>query len=218
MEDPVPRLGVDVGGVIVQLARPDGNDSSFFGPNPDETPPVDGAFGSLARLNERFDGHVHLVSKAGPRIEQVTRSWLDANSFFVMTGIAPVNLHFVRERPAKAEVAQALGLTHFLDDRIDVLVAMPDVPERYLFLPGRDGRRGIKVPPPLMSAADWSSFEGAVHDRHSGFAGASDTWRLPPAYQSLVQILRDAGVEAIPTDRDLAPLDRHNDDTPFCKD
>src|SRR6266571_7170723 len=74
------------------------------------------------------------VSKCGPKIAAMTSSWLAYHAFFERTGIPPENLHFVRRRPEKAPVCAGLGVTHFVDDRVDVLVHMTTVAHRYLFL------------------------------------------------------------------------------------
>ena len=80
-----------------------------------------------AELTRAFAGRVWLVSKAGPRIQARTRSWLTARDFFRRTGVAKENLRFCRERPQKAEHARELVLTHFIDDRLDVLRALQSV-------------------------------------------------------------------------------------------
>ncbi|MFC6021935.1 hypothetical protein ACFP2T_37960 [Plantactinospora solaniradicis] len=133
-----PTLGVDVGGVIVALSGRD-EDTSFFGSRPLETPAVAGVFDALATLTvEPFAGRVHLVSKAGPKVAANTRAWLFHHDFFDRTGIPAAHLHFVRERRDKAPVCQRLGITHFVDDRLDVLAYLDTVEHRYLFLGGTD--------------------------------------------------------------------------------
>src|SRR4029079_7886661 len=57
------RLGVDIGGVIIEPADGDA-DTSFFGAHYLRTPVVHGAFDALAALGPAFD-EVHLVSKCG---------------------------------------------------------------------------------------------------------------------------------------------------------
>jgi hypothetical protein len=48
----------------------------------------------------------------------------------------PGRVRFCRERPDKAVIAAELGLTHFVDDRVDVLEHMVGVvTHRYLFGP-----------------------------------------------------------------------------------
>ncbi|MGI5150516.1 hypothetical protein ACQEVC_29885 [Plantactinospora sp. CA-294935] len=146
-----PMLGVDVGGVLVTLAGRD-DDTSFFGGQPLLTPAVPGVFDALAALTAGpFAGRLHLVSKAGPKVAANTRAWLVHHRFFDRTGIPVGHLHFVRERRDKAPVCQRLGITHFVDDRLDVLAHLETVEHRYLFLGGTDER------PPDGAVPDWAT-------------------------------------------------------------
>jgi hypothetical protein len=62
----LPTLGVDVGGVLVDLVAAD-SDTSFFGSQPLATPAVADCFSELGRLTqETFGGRVHVVSKGRP--------------------------------------------------------------------------------------------------------------------------------------------------------
>ncbi len=129
------RLGVDIGGVLIDRVNDD-TDTSFFGDNYLRTTAVPGAFDALKRLaNCRFEDRIHLVSKCGPRVEQKSRDWLDHHDFFRKTGIDPANLHFCRKRQDKAPICDSLGLTHFIDDRLEVLSYLKTVPNLYLFHP-----------------------------------------------------------------------------------
>src|SRR5689334_2640439 len=104
------RLGVDIGRVII---HGDGPDTNFIGATDAEAmraPAMAGAFESLARLCERFDGLVWLVSKCGPRIEACSRAWLGHHRFFETTGIARANLRFCRNRKDKAPICRELGI------------------------------------------------------------------------------------------------------------
>jgi hypothetical protein len=154
-----PTLGVDVGGVIVTLAGRD-EDTSFFGDRPLETPATPDVFPVLAALTrDPFAGRVHLVSKAGPKVAANTRAWLDHHDFFGRTGIPAHHLHFVRERRDKAAVCERLGVTHFVDDRLDVLAYLETVEHRYLFL---DGREDPGAPPWATVVADWTELTGLL--------------------------------------------------------
>ena len=147
---PVPVLGVDVGGVIVDRVAA-GEDTSFFGSQPLLTPAVDGVFEALARLAAGpFEGRVHLVSKAGPKVAGNTRAWLAHHDVFARIGVPDANLHFVRERADKAPVCQRLRVTHFVDDNLGVLRHLTGVPHRYLFL----GGLGDTEPP--AETPDWA--------------------------------------------------------------
>ncbi|MFI7607250.1 hypothetical protein ACIBTV_19205 [Micromonospora sp. NPDC049366] len=127
-------LGVDIGGVIIQPADDD-EDTSFFGRNYLRTPAMPGVFEALGTLGDGSFDEVHLVSKCGEATEQRTREWLAHHDFHARTGIPTSRLHFCRTRPAKAPIARELGLTHFVDDRLEVLSYLDSVPHRYLFRP-----------------------------------------------------------------------------------
>lgn len=135
MIDAMRRLGVDIGGVLIEPADDDA-DTSFFGAHYLRTPMVDGAFDALGALGPAFD-EVHLVSKCGESTERRTREWLAHHDLTARTGIPVERVHFCRTRPGKAPIARRLGLTHFVDDRLEVLGYLDSVPHRYLFRPRR---------------------------------------------------------------------------------
>jgi hypothetical protein len=152
-----PRLGVDIGRVIIEG---DGPDTSFVGGSEEEAlraPEIRGAFEALARLRPDFGGRIWLVSKCGKRVEARTRLWLARHRFFEITGISPENLAFCRTRPEKAPICEALGITCFVDDRWDVLATMDGiVPHRILF--GADTAPDDHVIP----AATWRDAEQSI--------------------------------------------------------
>ena len=133
---PQPVLGVDIGGVIVDRIS-ENSDTSFFGDQPMETPAVDGAFAALTRLAAVFEHRVHIVSKAGPQIAALSREWLGHHGVFEPPiGIPESNVWFVSKRPDKAPICARLGVTHFVDDRPDVLQHLTTVHHQFLFLGG----------------------------------------------------------------------------------
>jgi hypothetical protein len=112
------------------------DDTSFWGPNYLETPEVEDAIETIAALSrDRFGGAVYLVSKCGEDTEARSREWLGHNRFYVRTGIPPTHVYFCRKREEKAPICAQLGVTHFVDDRLEVLSHLDDVPHRYLFQP-----------------------------------------------------------------------------------
>lgn len=128
-------LGVDIGGVVIDRAN-DRTDTSFFSTRYLETTATAGVFEALACLAaERFGTNIHFVSKCGPETERKTREWLAHHRMFERTGIPAANLHFCRRRAEKAPIAATLGLTHFIDDRLEVLGYLETVPTRILFAP-----------------------------------------------------------------------------------
>lgn len=129
------RLGVDIGGVLIDRINDD-TDTSFYSDNYLQTTAVPGAFDALRRMSDsRFGSHIHLVSKCGPRVEQKSREWLDHHDFFRKTTVDPANIHFCRHRQDKAPICETLSLTHFIDDRLEVLGYLKSVPNLYLFHP-----------------------------------------------------------------------------------
>jgi hypothetical protein len=134
-------LGVDIGGVLISKAG-DGTDTSFFTDRFLETPMVADAFEALARLSrERFGADIHLVSKCGPRTQAKTKLWLAHHRFEEITGISSECVHFCRERRDKAPICARLGVTHFIDDRLDVLAYLTSVSRRYLFMPENEEKQ-----------------------------------------------------------------------------
>ncbi len=160
------RLGIDIGRVIIAPGLVQGRaDTSFLQGSEEDamrTPPAHQSFEAIARLRAMFGGRVWLISKAGPRIENRTRHWLDHHRFFVRTGIESSQLRFCRERRQKADHCRALGITHFIDDRLDVLHHMRGV-TRHLFLFGPQAR---PTPPAswFTPVEDWPAAIKAVID------------------------------------------------------
>lgn len=135
----IPRLGIDVGRVLIAPDRADKADTSFIGgslADALETPAYDGMFEHVPVLVERFHGEVWLVSKCRPKVQEKTLRWFDHHDFYEKTGIPRGNVRFCLERPQKADHCRQLGITHFIDDREDVLAHLDGVvPFRFLFGP-----------------------------------------------------------------------------------
>jgi len=145
-------LGVDIGNVICGGDTDESDAASFFGDRWLDTPELPGAFEALSALNLRgmalafhngkemgFPGCIWLVSKCGARIEERTRRWLEAREFHEITRIPAERLRFCRDRAGKGPICADLGVTHFVDDRLENLGHVEaTVPNRYLFR-GRDG-------------------------------------------------------------------------------
>lgn len=129
------KLGIDVGGV---LTRKGGKADTFlFGPNYLGAPAVEGALEAVNELARGpFAGNVWIISKCGHKVECRTRDWLKAHSVDLV--IPETNWHFCKKRHEKAPIAQSLGLTHFVDDRLEVLSHMTSVHKRFLFQPEAD--------------------------------------------------------------------------------
>lgn len=154
------RLGVDIGRVIIGGGAPGGSDTQFFSGDTAKmlaTPAVPGAFEALARLAPRFE-QVWLVSKCGERVQRHTRQWLEHHDFTARTGIPREHLRFCLKRPDKAVHCAGLGITHFVDDKLDVHQALRGiVAHRYLF-----GPQPTPVPAWVQHTLTWPVAETAI--------------------------------------------------------
>jgi hypothetical protein len=129
------KLGIDVGGVIIDRKRNDSSDTSLFGPNYLQAHAVPGAFQTIQKLHEIFGDQVYIVSKCGQNIERKTREWMEANRFHDETGVPKEQLRFCRSRADKAPICEELEITHFIDDKLEVLSYLDTVPNKFLFDP-----------------------------------------------------------------------------------
>lgn len=129
-------LGVDFGGVITDRARNDRTDTSFFSDNYLQTSAVSGVFEAIRRLvDERFGAQVWIVSKCGQAVQRKTLDWLDHHNFYNQTGIGIDHVRFCRQRREKDGICRELGITHFVDDSLEVLGNLTTVRNLYLFQP-----------------------------------------------------------------------------------
>ncbi|MGB0907038.1 MAG: hypothetical protein ACPGVT_06060 [Maricaulaceae bacterium] len=152
-----PAIGVDIGGVIIKPARASG-DTSFFSSGYLDTPSVEGAIEGVAHLNKTvFPGQVFLVSKAKSGTAQKTREWLHHQNFYERTGLTEDKLFFCEKREGKVPIAKRLGLTTFIDDRVDVLGHLSHIQARYLFAES-DEWLPDTVPAELTPVIGWQEF------------------------------------------------------------
>ncbi|WP_093407362.1 hypothetical protein [Micromonospora sediminimaris] len=142
MTNQLPRLGIDIGRVIIDgPAHPGGGDTAFF--SGDEatmlaTPEVPGAVDTIARLVTLFGGQVWLISKCGPRVQARTLRWLAAHDFHRRSGVPHDHVRFCRARADKRAHCLDLALTHFVDDHREVHAAIRGtVAHQYFFGPQR---------------------------------------------------------------------------------
>jgi len=131
-----PTLGIDIGRVIIDG---DGADTDFLKEFDDEramqAPQMAHAFDVIKRLTGVFDGRVWIVSKCGPNMQRKSQKWLYHHGFFKQTGVSEDRLRFCLRRHEKAPICAEVGITHFVDDREDVLSHMVGiVPHRFLFV------------------------------------------------------------------------------------
>jgi hypothetical protein len=157
------KLGIDVGRVLITPDDAGTADTSFLGGSLEDamrTPAFEGMFEHLPAMVARFDGQACLVSKAGPRVQEKTRLWLRHHDFHARTGVPQQEVYFCRERREKAAICERLRVTHFIDDRADVLIHLQHVvAHRYLFGPQRPG---TVVPSGVTPVGDWAAAQAAL--------------------------------------------------------
>lgn len=127
-------LGVDIGGIIIAES---GKDSEAFSRKETylEMPAVEGAFTGLRRLvDERFGDEVYLISKGGRNTTIRTRAWFYHHDFHGKTGVKDDQVYFCKERRDKVELCQRFGVTHFIDDLLEVLGYLYDAGIKNLYL------------------------------------------------------------------------------------
>ncbi|WP_067538060.1 hypothetical protein [Nocardia crassostreae] len=147
MTDEQPRLGIDFGRVIQGAAlEPGAADTAFLSGGHDaamNTPPSPDAFEILPRLVDRFAGHAWVISTCGPRVQQRTLDWLDHHDFY---------------RVDKRAHCARLGITHMIDDRLEVHDALRGlVTHLYLF-----GAQTEPAPMWVRHVPTWRDTESAV--------------------------------------------------------
>lgn len=161
---PQPVLGIDIGRVIIGAADASGHADTSFLSGSDETalstPASDGAFEAIAELTEAFAGRVWLVSKCGPRIQQLTRRWLQRQSFHERTGVRQDRVRFCLKRPEKRDHCIAIGATHFVDDRLDVLAHLAGIVPRLYWFGHRVG--APSAPTWAEPVRDWSETRALI--------------------------------------------------------
>jgi len=165
-----PRLGIDIGRVIINgPAHPGGGDTAFF--EGDEatmlaTPEMDGAVPAIARLVSLFAGRVWLISKCGPRVQARTLRWLEGHNFYQRTGLPAAHVRFCRTRPDKRVHCQQLALTHLVDDHPEVHAAIRGtVDYQYFFGPQRH-----PVPGYGIHTLTWADLETHITNSLTSYA------------------------------------------------
>lgn len=148
-------LGVDFGRVIHGgLLAPGDDDTAFLDGSFQDalaSPATAGVYEALPGLVEAFGGRAWIISKCGDRVRRRTLAWLDHHDFYARTGLPRENVRFCRKREEKARHCADLGVTHMIDDRLDVHRAIRRVvPYRYLF--GTD-----QGPEWVRSVPDWAA-------------------------------------------------------------
>jgi hypothetical protein len=135
------RFGVDLGGVLWPWVKDVSKEAALH------LGCIPAAKTWMTNLVTRIGAkNVFIISMVGERAQQMWQEVLEESGFLRDTGILQQNVHWVRSRTGpqgKGPRAEFLGLTHFVDDRADVLVGIRDhfthrgltVPKLYLVPP-----------------------------------------------------------------------------------
>ena len=89
------------------------------------------------------------------------QNWLHSSGFYRETGILPDHFHHVYQRWEKRRVCDRLGITHFVDDRWDVLQRLSSSTRKYLFsvsgTSAPNGACGVPrtLPPSVVICSGW---------------------------------------------------------------
>lgn len=120
------KLGVDIGGVIIDGSSE--HKDTIFTDSYLETPEVSNSVSSLKTLlDNSFQNDIYLISKCGPRIQKRTLDWLDHHNFYDRTGVGKNNVYFSLERKNKVDICKRLNITHYIDDRLEILGYLSDL-------------------------------------------------------------------------------------------
>lgn len=117
------KIGIDLGDTI-------------FDRSVSPSIPFKDSFRVIKRLvDERFGAeNVYIVSKVNDEQKLRALTRLAEYKFFETTGIPVGNLYFCPERRDKGSICKELGITHFVDDRVEVFHHLTDfVSHCYLF-------------------------------------------------------------------------------------
>lgn len=148
------RVGLDFGGVIVaRLARPATGVDTDLVTGAGEERAIPGAINAVRELVEMCKGGVWIVSKAREEVAKRTRDWLDAVDFYARTGLPRQHIYFVNARGGKAPIAEQLGLTHFVDDRITTLEYLRRVVPHLVWF---ESTEQLQVPRWVRKARSWA--------------------------------------------------------------
>lgn len=160
-------VGTDLGGSIIDKAGENSRET-FLGPQYLMTSEVPAVFVTLRAMVEKTRGkdgkcNVYVISACETSLRKKAEWWLEHRQFSQQTGIPPENILFCDSRRAKAAMAAKLGITHFVDDRIEVLSQMPADMEKFLFRPDPTETGAFPtLIPKVRLAESWQDILGYV--------------------------------------------------------
>jgi len=200
-------LGIDFGGVICDRVGADGkivaefDDEEVF-----KIEPVAGVHDSIASLVSRKFGpkNTFLISSAlRIKTEINTRRWLMFQHFYELTYLPQEHVLICRKRQEKAEICREVGITHFIDDRPQVLQTLIGVvPHLYWFQPrNQDLEEFPNLRQPFVTICySWPHVVDAIladwNDYHEGSFTTEIVGRVPYGIVCRDETLISATVKA----------------------
>ena len=138
------RVGIDNGNVLCE------SDTDYLRHGDlNAAREMPGGFDTVMRLVQTHGaGNIWIVSKCGPRVQNLSWDWFMRQNLFARTGLSPTRYNlppnfqsmqrdrlqqslldrhvlFCRERSDKAAIAEILSLEAFVDDRLPILCSLP---------------------------------------------------------------------------------------------
>lgn len=143
-------LAVDIGNVLLDGERCDRE--------------VDGAVKSLRRMADAgLRDRISLVSKCGERMRAVRMRRLREIEFFARTGVREDRVYFCDKRWEKAPISAGLGVTDFVDDKLEVLSYLHKDIRKFLFRPNqREMLKHFEHLRNVIVVWDWSDIEAII--------------------------------------------------------
>lgn len=107
---------------------------------------MSGVVESLMALKSRFNDRIFIISRSGDDCLTDNRKYAEyqrrVHLFLYQSSLDKIipwkNVFFCKLRHEKAPIAANLGITHFVDDRLEVLSHMTTVPNRFALNPTAD--------------------------------------------------------------------------------
>jgi hypothetical protein len=160
-------IGTDLGGGIIDK-QDEQSRESFLGASYLLTPEVPEVFETLRKLVEATRGkngkcNVYVISACDTALRKKAEWWLDHRQFCERTGIPRDQVLFCDSRRQKAEVCAKLGVTHLVDDRLEVLSQVAEGTEKFLFRP--DAAEALAFPTSIRTvrlADSWTDILGYI--------------------------------------------------------
>lgn len=131
--------GIDIGNVIIDSRNLDSKIEKVDEVVYATFPPTEGVFEAIKIINDKFSGRVYLISKCSEWAKTQIQLWLENHNFYSRTGVSKEKVYFVQERKDKDIICRKLGVTNFVDDRLEVLSYMIEsTPNLFLFDPNQE--------------------------------------------------------------------------------